>query len=245
MKTKKKAKQRFTLVELLVVIAVIAILAGLLLPALNKARTKAKSMACLSNLKQIGVAIAQYESGEFFPPRQDENVTDGCATWEEFVVQGMGGDGSHENRFRLSVKHFACPLDPLPAAGGKKTKMSYVFNSGGADSSGNILNFSGVPVAKKQPFRLERIRRADANDREIGGSAVLITDRINESGSSENQYSQGPRAIWWDFKKTNGHPAMLGARNALMSGLHVRTIPSTAFLGGEQQVKDYFYWKLK
>ena len=57
---KSKIERGFTLIELLVVIAIIAILAAILFPVFAQAREKARQTACVSNLKQIGNALAMY-----------------------------------------------------------------------------------------------------------------------------------------------------------------------------------------
>ena len=83
---RKNRSSIFTLIELLVVIAIIAILAAMLLPALNKARESARSVSCLNNLKQMGLAYAMYadQTGFCMPatPAKRHEVDGNYNTWE-------------------------------------------------------------------------------------------------------------------------------------------------------------------
>jgi len=94
MSGKAKANSAFTLIELLVVIAIIAILAALLLPALSKARDKAKRAQCASNCRQWGVAVAAY-AGDFVNRFPDMGGTVGIgwlgtnmvAFWTQYLMR--------------------------------------------------------------------------------------------------------------------------------------------------------------
>ncbi len=112
----------FTLIELLVVVTIIGILAGLLLPALSRGKALARSAACASQMRQLGLAARLYadDHGDEFPRSQHSAFTHGQRTWGPAVAPYLGASGEAWTNLFNNLYH--CPADR------RQTPWSYGLN---------------------------------------------------------------------------------------------------------------------
>jgi prepilin-type processing-associated H-X9-DG protein/prepilin-type N-terminal cleavage/methylation domain-containing protein len=134
----------FTLVELLVVMAIMAVLAALLLPALSRSKAKARQIVCLGNLHQLGIGLQNFVAANHaYPSIIGPTNSDNPGWWiSQLASGGFGNSKPLANLMQEGVWH--CPSAPYVISDGSQLFCSYGYNVSGVAPTEGITNELGL-----------------------------------------------------------------------------------------------------
>lgn len=155
--------QHFTLIELLITIAIIAILAAMLLPSLNQARDKAKQAGCSNNLKQMGLALANYftDYDDYFPAAPEYVDNAGREAFTGLCPYLNVRDGMDYRPWKYPSYDYASPVFKCPNTTTDQAKNQYGWNTyNGTGDKYTLPEYKKINQIKK-PTQIINIADSD------------------------------------------------------------------------------------